>query len=278
MKKLRVLFLAVVLTGTMTGCLFTSKDSGAEPQQEENDTSLDSAIQDKDQETHDSQLQAAADGKINDTAAVYVSDKTVEALEALDTDYTKIAWGVIYTPADDEEIVISIAPYNDGENYYIVVGVTNLYDKDITFEGSGYAKNNEDENVGDIEIKADNIGPGSTIITCVKCEAGANGAIHWDSVEFKECESKYVYWESDWALGQSDDGSVGLNYKIEGEEDLSAVKVSALVLNESGFIIGYGESDDAQIDGTVAGGVIDFHAKEFLDTVADVAVFANPVK
>ena len=44
MKKLRVLFLAVVLTGTMTGCLFTSKDSGAEPQQEENDTSLDSAI------------------------------------------------------------------------------------------------------------------------------------------------------------------------------------------------------------------------------------------
>ena len=160
-----------------------------------------------------------------------------------------------------------------------MIGVTNLYDKDIKFEASGYAKDAQDENVGNIDIKIGNIGAGGdTAIYCAPCEAGSTGAIHWDGMSFEESKSQRVNWESDWALGQAEDGSIGINYMIDGEEEMSAVKVSALVLDEDGFIIGFGESDDAKIDGNTAIGAIDFHTKEFNGTVADGALFANPVK
>ena len=208
-----------------------------------------------------------------------LSAKTQSILSSIDTDYNKINWGVVYSPFEDEGVVISIAPYSEGGTPGLVIGITNLYNKDVTFSGKGYAKNSSGGKVGDVYMFNSAIGSGSTIIQTVPCFDGVpTGEIHWDEIELPNCYEEYVPWEGDWSIKTDSYDNFVVDYKINSNKTMMPGYVTFMLLDSNGNILDV--VDDYNSDkGTNTQGSVNTYSdiQDYGKAPADVAMFVNPV-
>jgi hypothetical protein len=210
-------------------------------------------------------------------ASCYISDEALEMIQKVDSDYSKVKWAVQYTLPDMEGLIISITPCFSADGESVVVAVTNLYSEDVGIWASGYIKGMDGSSVGSVYINNYCLGRADTTAVVVPVSADTDGSIHWDFFEKETAIGEGPYWESDWALGKSDAGDYAMKYKIISDDSMDLGTVTALVLNQDGYVIGYG-TDDNTNHGKEVEGVVDFGCKEFGGSAADIALFVNPVK
>jgi len=214
----------------------------------------------------------------NETPATssYLSAESQSILNGLDTDYSKVNWGVQYSPTGMDGVVISIAPYTTSNLSFLLVGVTNLYDQDITFSAKAIAKGTSGQEVGNGSFYELAIRPGNTIVKTIYCSDIPTGEIHWDYIELPKVYDKSVYWESDWTIQTDKDGFFEVPYRIVSEENMVPGSVTAVILDASGNILAV--EDDYNIEeGTDLSGTISFYTKDLGGTPADLAMFSNPL-
>ena len=209
--------------------------------------------------------------------ASYLGKEAEEKIKLLDTDYSKVNWGVRYAPIEDlPGIVVSIAPAKEHNGVNgLVIAVTNLYSEEISVAGGGSVKGLNGEEVGTFYLFADTIGTGSTFIREVYCDGIPSGEIHWDSLETMETSKIYIPWEADWTIGEKD-GHPEAAYSIYANRPFKAGYIYGLLLDNAGNIVDiysttdYTETD--RLEGTMRGY---YDPKEL--GVADMALFANPI-
>ena len=210
------------------------------------------------------------------TGSSYLTKAQQSVLDKLDTDYSKVNWGVQYSPKGMGGIIISVAPYMDGKYPYLLVGITNIYDEDVCFSASGYAKGRRGQEVSDITIYEDAIRPGNTVVKALYCDDTPTGEIYWDSMELPKVYSESTYWEGNWSLSKDKDGYYQIDYDLSANDYSYAGYVTARALDKNGDIldVAYDYNSDY---GYYATGTIQFFEKEFNSKVADVAMFTNPL-
>ena len=196
-----------------------------------------------------------------------------KALESIDTDYHKVDWGAEYCADKLDGIVISVAQCTADRNM-LVIGFTNLYDRDVTIEAKGYAKDKNDNNVGDIYVFQSAVRPGQTVIRNQYCENESDGRIHWDKVELCDVNDKSVGWECDTKLVTEPNGFYDIAYHITPDnEKIRADYVWALLLDEDGYIVrsydGYNSDTGYTVDGAIK------TSQKSMGGVKDIAFFAN---
>ena len=306
MKKALCLFLSVVVMSlALVGCT-TPSNSGSERAEgsctsgREKSAKDDSAVQASSQEetldevnnsSEDVSATTASDSAEIGTSQTYTSDgstripvssdyisaETQEMLNSIDTDFTKVNWGVVYSIPDMEGIVISLTPYIDGSSYFLIIGITNLYNEDITFSAEGYAKDSSGNNIADIFFFDEAIRSGNTVVHDLYCSGQPTGEIHWDNIEFPNVYSESANWECDWGMAQDSDGYVNIEYQMYGDEKMQPGYVNALVLDPKGYVIGFAKDYNTEED-TLVSGTIKTFKKDFNGTPVDVAFFSNPIK
>jgi len=205
-------------------------------------------------------------------------DELQRVLETLGTDYGKVKWVSQYRPEGMEGLLISVAPYYEGADIYLLTALTNLYEKDITVLAEGYAVGNHHENIGDFVICDTAIRSGSTTITSIPCDGDPTGTLHWNEISVSEEEyDESTYWESDWQLERNDEGDEALKYSLTLKERGQAGTIHALVLDKDGCVLAY-NSDYNMDEGIIINGFIPLYAERIMAEKVDVAVFANPLK
>ncbi len=212
--------------------------------------------------------------------ASYLSDDAEKAMQSLQSDYNKIAWGVRYSPDDIDGLVISVSAFTDGYgSYFLLIGYTNIFQKDITVSASGYAKGTDGNNIGMIDSYVTALGTGNTFVQRVYCgDNMPNGEIHWDSLEVKEATNKsYVYWEADYAGGMNN-SVLTTSYSIQTVEPADIYEVQIVLVDENGYILDYGMDAPQDRNVTQFTGEIKYYGGLTGKSKMDAAVFANPVK
>ena len=206
----------------------------------------------------------------------YLTKAQQSVLDKLETDYSKVNWGVEYSPKGMDGIIISVAPYMDGKFPYLLVGFTNIYDEDVTISASGYAKGKGGKEIADISIYEDAIRPGNTVVKAIYCDGTPTGEIHWDSIELPKVYYESTYWEGEWSLTKDRDGYYQVDYDLSANDYSYAGYVTALALDRNGNIldVAYDYNSD---NGYYSSGTIQFYEKEFNSKVYDVAMFTNPL-
>lgn len=206
----------------------------------------------------------------------YLTSEQESIMSKLDSDYNKVNWGVQYSPKDMEGIVISVASYKHSDSPYLLIGITNIYDEDVTFSAKGYAKGKSGQEVADISFYEAAIRPGNTIVQSVYCDNTPTGEIHWDSIELPNVYETSTYWEGDWYLSTDSDGYCKVDYTVKSDDYMMPGYVTALLLDSTGNIIdaGYDYSTDK---GYTLSDCIQFYEKDYNRKVVDVAMFSNPL-
>lgn len=217
-------------------------------------------------------------GKIDESiTSVYVSDEILDELNSLETDFTKVTWGVIYTPGELDHLVVSCTPYMDGSSCYLIVALTNLYDEDITVSADAVCLGEDDQEIGDFTVFDEAIRPQSTVIHNVYCSDFPSGAIHWNTISLENVYEESAYWEADWAVTTDSDGYYQVDYTLYNENtDIEPDYVWTLALDENGYVRGYAYSYDPT-SGREISGTAPFYKNSFDETVTDIAFFANPI-
>ena len=208
----------------------------------------------------------------------YLSADQEAAMKSLQTDYGKINWGVRYNPGDLEGIVVSVTPYSDPYgSAYLLVAVTNLYDKPMRVSASGFAKGSSGSGIGNVFLYSDGLGSGSTVLSRVYCSEFPTGEIHWDSFEVKESTRSYVYWEADYQGGKTSTECV-VDYSIQTTEKASIDQVYVVIVDENGFVLDFGYDMPDEKDTTQFSGEVKLYGSSTKANTMDAAIFANPVK
>ena len=205
----------------------------------------------------------------------YLSEEAKAMLSQQETDYRKVYWNVEYSLPNMDGVIVSIAPYVKNEMNYLVVGITNLYNKDITLYAEGYAMDAKKNDIGKLVIFEDAIRTGQTVIRQVYCDGDPTGAIHWDTAEIREPSGKSVYWEADWGL-RSDSEGYKIDYQIVSSEIMKPGYVWTLMLNSTGRVVECYEDFNDNAGSTVSGTINTY--KDSIEGAVDVAFFANPLR
>lgn len=226
----------------------------------------------------DRSFSTGSTGKIDESiTSVYVSDEILDELNSLETDFTKVTWGVIYTPGELDHLVVSCTPYMDGSSCYLIVALTNLYDEDITVSADAVCLGEDDQEIGDFTVFDEAIRPQSTVIHNVYCSDFPSGAIHWNTISLENVYEESAYWEADWAVTTDSDGYYQVDYTLYNENtDIEPDYVWTLALDENGYVRGYAYSYDPT-SGREISGTAPFYKNSFDETVTDIAFFANPI-
>ncbi len=228
-------------------------------------------------------ISAAAAGKYVNS---YLSPEAEELLSELQSDYHKINWGVRY-PVSEElpYLVISVAPYMSYDEQCLLIGITNLYDRDISFSGSATAVSKDDDVVGDAYVYTGTLGSGNTVFQPIYCGSKLpDGRIKWEncSIETNLYES-YVPWEADYTLTKNADGRLTLVYSLYGKDGAETVpgNVYAILIDDSGNVLAFGKdfSADTVPSGEKYGsGIVFYQDNYMLAGTADVCMFATSAK
>jgi len=225
----------------------------------------------------------AAAGKLVNS---FLSPEAEELLSELQTDYHKINWGVRY-PASEElpYLVISVAPYMSYDEQCLLIGITNLYDRDISFSGSTTAVSKDDEVVGAAYVQTGTLGSGNTVFKTIYCGSKIpDGRIKWENCSIEtELYESYVPWEADYTLTKNADGRLTLAYSIWGSGGTETVpgNVYAILIDDRGNILAFGKdfSADTVSSGEKYEGKINFDQDNYmLAGAADVCMFAVSAK
>lgn len=211
------------------------------------------------------------------TTSSYLTSEQRSILNKLGTDYTKVNWGVQYSPKGMDGIIISVAPYMDGRYSYLLVAVTNIYNEDVTFSASGYAKGKSGQEVAELSFYEDAIRPGNTIAKAVYCDSTPTGEIHWDEIELPKVYSTSASWEGDWTFSKDTDGYYQIEYNVESNDYMNPGYVTALLLDKNGYVVDVAYDYTAD-KGYYVSGCIQFFQNEFNSKIYDVAIFTNPLK
>ncbi len=225
---------------------------------------------------------AAADKLVSSS----LSPEAEELLSELQTDYHKINWGVRY-PVSEElpYLVISVAPFMSYDENCLLIGITNLYDRDISFTGSATAVSKDDEVVGSAYVYTGTVGSGNTVFQPIYCGSKLpDGRIKWENCSIEtELYESYVPWEADYTLTKNADGGLTLAYSLCGSDGAETVPghIYAMLIDGSGNVLAFGK--DFSADRIPAGekyeGKINFDQdNDMLAGTADVCMFANSAK
>lgn len=225
---------------------------------------------------------AAADKLVSSS----LSPEAEELLSELQTDYHKINWGVRY-PVSEElpYLVISVAPFMSYDENCLLIGITNLYDRDISFTGSATAVSKDDEVVGSAYVYTGTVGSGNTVFQPIYCGSKLpDGRIKWENCSIEtELYESYVPWEADYTLTKNADGRLTLVYSLYGKDGAETVpgNVYAILIDDRGNILAFGKdfSADTVPSGEKYGSGIVFYLDNYmLAGTADVCMFATSAK
>lgn len=249
----------------------------------DNETDIDFE-ENTDDSADDRNNEASAAGSAGSMVNSTLSADAENRIKQLDTDYQKINWAVRYSAGDEAPyVVISVAPYVFYDQYYLLIGVTNLYDRDISFSGTASAKGGDDEVIGDTFLYAGVIGSGNTVFGEICCsDELPDGRIYWSDCEISyDVYKNYVPWEADYQLsGNYEDEALTIDYSIYGTGGKTTVPgcVTFLLLDESGNVMAKGEDyvDEEIAPGDAYEGQIKVYGdEEWLMYVKEVARFAE---
>ncbi|SEL93729.1 hypothetical protein SAMN04487770_12144 [Butyrivibrio sp. ob235] len=206
----------------------------------------------------------------------YLTSEQEKILAKLENDYSKINWGVQYSPKDMDGIIISVSSYMEDTMPFLVIGITNIYNDDVTFSATGYAKGKSGQEVADISIYETAIRPGNTIIKSVYCDSTPTGEIHWDNIELPEVYETSAYATGDWTFTTDSDGYYMVDYSIKSDDYMMPGYVTAVLVDSNGNILDMAYNFTTDKGYTVSDS-IKFYEKEYSRRVADVAMFTNPL-
>jgi hypothetical protein len=207
-------------------------------------------------------------------------------LARLDTDYSKVKWGVVYNISKDYPgVVASVTPCKEGEDYKLVVAITNLYDKELTIYGDLKARAADDSEIGELTIYESHIGTGNTVINTIECDDKMpDGRVRWTDITIRtENEKTYTPWEADWEMsGNPGDGMLTANVTLTAANNgkLGTGDITGLLLDDQGYVLAVGESyvSEATDGGKKAeASLLFFGDASDLKKTKDLASFANPV-
>ena len=211
--------------------------------------------------------------------------ETEELLSKLDTDYNKINWGVTYSMFEElPNFVISVTPYMRYGEYYLLIGMTNLYKEPMDFTASAVAYDADGNEIGDTFIYINAIGGANTALSLIPCgDKMPDGRIHWEEAELKESSfSKYIPWELDYSLtGKASDGVLTASYGIysANKDTLSDVNLFCVLTDENGYVLSLGSDyllEDVPAGETYEGEIKIYEDEAVLSAVKGIAFFANP--
>ncbi len=207
----------------------------------------------------------------------YLTKQQQSIMDNLGTDYSKVNWDMQYSPKGMDGIIVSVADYMDGRYPYLLVAITNIYDKDVTFSASGYVEGLRGQEVAEVSFYEDAIRPGNTIAKAIYCDNTPSGEIFWEEMDLPKVYSESVSWGGDWHLTTDVDGYYKVDYNIDSNNYMMPGYVTALLLNRNGDIVdaAYDYSADK---GYYVSGTIQFFEKGYDEKVVDVAIFSNPLK
>lgn len=167
-----------------------------------------------------------------------------KALLSIDSDYSKVRWGVEYSPIKEYPgLVASVAPYRKDDRYCLLVGITNLNPFEVVFSGNLEARAVGDEVAGSSVVAKEHVGSGQTAGFLIDCEDGVppDGRIRWS--DMKVCRADdclYVPFTADWAVAPGPDGNVAraaIGITVPEGGDMTYRSITALVLDKEGRIL-----------------------------------------
>lgn len=214
-----------------------------------------------------------------------LSDEVQSTLESLESDFGKVYWGSIYSIDGVPGVVISVTPITSYGKRDLIVGITNLYDMDISFSATATAYGDGDKEVGSSFMYEPAIGPGITAIQYISCEDGTpDGRIHWEDCEIEEAALyEGIIWEADWqGSGNPADGHVEVNCTISSGENkkIESGMITALLLSDDGFVVGYGNTyllEEIPAGASSSETISIWNDEDSLSKATGVALFATPM-
>ena len=202
----------------------------------------------------------------------YCPDEVVDFLNSLETDFTKVKWGVVYPVTDMEGIIISVTPYMKGTESHLIIGITNLYDQDLTIKSEGFAKDTSGNNTADLKFEDKGVGAGNTVIHDVTCKDFPSGEISWTGIEIPDTSAEYVLWDGNWALGND----MEFSYEFTGEKDMVPGEITALLLDSEGYVLDCITDNNTNV-GKTASGSMKSDYDDSSNELSNVAMFVNPI-
>lgn len=205
-------------------------------------------------------------------------------MDALDTDYSKINWGVQYSPfAEYPGFVISVAPTFSYGQYGLAIAFTNLYSDPVAFQGDATALASDGSEVGTTTVYTETLCNGNTVIYTILCEDMPDGRIHWENAKLDtDPYDGYEPWTADYSVtGNPSDGYLTVEYSMSSVNNVDIIRgtVVCVLIDSNGNIVdvAYDYNYDTIAAGEKAQGSCSvYNDEERLKTVADVAIFAAP--
>lgn len=212
---------------------------------------------------------------------IEVTDDIKGQLDALETDYNKINWERVSTPFEEKDIVVSTIRYQEGNNHYLIVGITNLSDIDVWTEGWGFATDiagntMEDEDVS-LHILA--LAPGQTSLQQIPFgfDVPSGEVVDWQNVEIKESYWDYASPSTfSWSLEPDEDDWVFLNFDVQGDVMEDASTFQFVVFDKEGNIIDYRENTKFDVKPEWKGRY-SMHLKKDENNIDHLAVFVQTI-
>lgn len=210
-----------------------------------------------------------------------IDSNTSEKLRSLGTNYSMVKWDrEFYVDSSDHTLVASVAIAPDG----VVIAVTNLGTKSVSFTGSVHIKSSTDGVLETSALLESCLAVGGTTISYVECNSTDVA-----SISLEDCSISDAYLTAaDWSVNatvttdgtsSSDYGdNVGINYSYESSTGCSYTSLKVLLLNNAGEVLGYGIGfvNDVPVDENVTGTMYAIAAPHSLDSLTNMAMFSCP--
>lgn len=210
-----------------------------------------------------------------------IDSDTAEKLSSLGTNYSMVKWDhEFYVEGSDHTLVASTAITPDG----IVVAITNLGSKSVSFTGSAHIKGDTNSLSDSIALLEPCLAVGGTTINYTECDSA-----NITSITLEDCSITDAYLTAaDWSVNatvttdgtsSSDYGdNVSINYSYESSTGCSYTSLKVLLLNNVGEALGYGIGfvNDVPVGENVTSTMYAIAAPHSLDSLADMAMFSCP--
>lgn len=221
--------------------------------------------------------------KSEDSIWIPIDDEIRAKLDALDSDYNKVAWVVEYSFRSVPSVVVSYALNENCGIPYVFVAFTNVGNKPISIEGT--------LNVCDFDLNQLNSGyphtgmlqVGGTYICPIACPGIDENNVDVGYNEFTMDLSPATpgSYASSATIGESSSGSIITSLSVENTCDRkeNMGQITVLLLDEKGFPVANGYvfaatsiDSGAKLETDADIGILD----EDVDKVKDVAIFCSP--
>lgn len=210
-----------------------------------------------------------------------IDSDTAEKLSSLGTNYSMVKWDrEFYVDGSNHTLVASTAITPDG----IIVAITNLGSKSVSFTGSVHIKGDTNSLSDSIALLEPCLAVGGTTISYTECDSA-----NITSISLDDCSISDAYLTAaDWSVNatvttdgtsSSDYGdNLSVNYSYESSTGCSYTSLKVLLLNNAGEVLGYGIGfvNDVPVGENVTGTMYAIAAPHSLDSLTNMAMFSCP--